>query len=241
MSAPVTYRQPVSRLWWLKKRTYFLFVMRELSSVFVAWFAVFLMMMVYAIGRGEESYQKFLDWAASPVIVVINVVALAFSLLHTVTWFVLTPQAMVVRGHGPAGAGDEGGHVAGRWVPAATVVRVGGVCRPAGDRLAVRGTHCGVGIHRLVGAPMTKRHFEPIVWLLFSGGGVVASVFLPILIVLFGLAIPLGWVQPDYDHLHAVVSHWLTRWSCWAWSSSCCFTGPTASASPWTTDSSSGG
>ena len=52
---------------------------------------------------------------------------------------------------------------------------------------------------------MTKRHFEPIVWLLFSGGGVVASVFLPILIVLFGLAIPLGWVQPDYDQLHAVV------------------------------------
>ena len=28
---------------------------------------------------------------------------------------------------------------------------------------------------------MTKRHLEPIVWLLFSGGGVVASVFLPIL------------------------------------------------------------
>ena len=58
---------------------------------------------------------------------------------------------------------------------------------------------------------MTKRHIEPIVWLLFSGGGVIASVFLPILIVLFGLAIPLGWVQPDYDHLYAVVSHWLTR------------------------------
>ena len=46
MSAPTTYRQPVSRLWWLKKRTYFLFVMRELSSVVVAWFAVFLMIMV---------------------------------------------------------------------------------------------------------------------------------------------------------------------------------------------------
>jgi fumarate reductase subunit D len=58
---------------------------------------------------------------------------------------------------------------------------------------------------------MTKRHIEPIVWLLFSGGGVIASVFLPILIVLFGLAIPLGWVRPDYDHLYAVVSHWLTR------------------------------
>ena len=58
---------------------------------------------------------------------------------------------------------------------------------------------------------MTKRRIEPILWLLFSGGGVVAAVFLPILVVLFGLAIPLGLVQPDYNHLHAVVSHWLTR------------------------------
>jgi fumarate reductase subunit D len=58
---------------------------------------------------------------------------------------------------------------------------------------------------------MTKRRIEPILWLLFSGGGVLAAVFLPVLVVLFGLAIPLGWVQPDYNHLHAVVTHWLTR------------------------------
>jgi fumarate reductase subunit D len=58
---------------------------------------------------------------------------------------------------------------------------------------------------------MTKRRIDPILWLLFSAGGVMAAVFLPVLLVLFGLAIPLGWVQPDYNHLHAVVSHWLTR------------------------------
>ncbi len=58
---------------------------------------------------------------------------------------------------------------------------------------------------------MTKRRIEPILWLLFSAGGVLAAVFLPIVVVLFGLAIPLGWVRPDYDHLHAVFSHWLTR------------------------------
>ena len=136
MSAPVTYRQPVSRLWWLKKRSYVLFVLRELSSVFVAWFAVFLMMLVFAIGRGEESYQKFLDWAASPVIVLINVVALAFSLLHTVTWFALTPQAMVVRGPGGRQVrATKEVRVAGQWVLAATVVRVGGRL-PAGVVIA---------------------------------------------------------------------------------------------------------
>jgi fumarate reductase subunit C len=135
MSAPVTYRQPVSRLWWLKKRTYLLFVMRELSSVFVAWFAVFLMVLVFAIGRGEASYQRFLDWAASPVVVVVNVVALAFSVLHTVTWFVLTPQAMVVRFRGRQVRAMKEVRVAGQWVPAATVVRVGGRL-PAGVVIA---------------------------------------------------------------------------------------------------------
>ena len=127
MSAPTTYRQPVSRLWWAKRPTYFLFLMRELSCVFVAWSAVFLVVLVYAIGRGEASYQRFLDWASSPVVIAVNVVALAFLGLHTVTWFALTPQAMVVRGPGsrPAVA-TRMVRVAGRIVPAATVIRVGG-------------------------------------------------------------------------------------------------------------------
>jgi fumarate reductase subunit D len=58
---------------------------------------------------------------------------------------------------------------------------------------------------------MTKRRLEPLLWLAFSGGGVISAVFLPVLVLLFGLAIPLGWVQPDYGHLHAVLSFWLTR------------------------------
>jgi fumarate reductase subunit D len=37
---------------------------------------------------------------------------------------------------------------------------------------------------------------EPFVWLLFSGGGVIAALTLPVLLVLFGLAFPLGWLTP---------------------------------------------
>ncbi|MGH3386405.1 MAG: fumarate reductase subunit FrdD [Nocardioidaceae bacterium] len=58
---------------------------------------------------------------------------------------------------------------------------------------------------------MTKRRVEPILWLLFSAGGVLAAVFLPVLVVLFGLAFPLGWVTPpSHAHLHAVLGHPLT-------------------------------
>ena len=55
---------------------------------------------------------------------------------------------------------------------------------------------------------MTKRRVEPLVWLMFSAGGVMAAVFLPILVLLFGLAFPLGLLDPpDYGHLRAVISH----------------------------------
>ena len=91
------YRPRVSTWWWTRKRTYFVFVMRELSSIFVAWFVVFLLLFVFAVGRSEAAYHRFLDWASSPWVVVLNVITLAFVLLHTVTWFAVTPQAMAVR------------------------------------------------------------------------------------------------------------------------------------------------
>jgi fumarate reductase subunit C len=94
------YRRPISTWWWTRRRSYFVFVMRELSSIFVAWFVVFLLLLVHAVDRGPAAYDDFLDWAASPWIVVLNLIAMGFLLLHTVTWFNLTPQAMPVRVRG---------------------------------------------------------------------------------------------------------------------------------------------
>ena len=69
----------------------------ELSSLFVAWYVLFLLLLVLSVDSGDAAYADFLDWAASPVIVVINVLAFAFIVVHTVTWFLVTPQAMVLR------------------------------------------------------------------------------------------------------------------------------------------------
>jgi fumarate reductase subunit D len=39
----------------------------------------------------------------------------------------------------------------------------------------------------------------------------MAALFLPVLVLLFGLAFPLGWISPpDYDHLSGLVSNPLT-------------------------------
>ena len=91
------YRRPISTWWWTRKRSYLVFVMRELSSFFVAWFVAFLLVLVASVGRSEAAYRSFLDWAAAPWLVAINVVAFGFLVLHVVTWFSLTPKAMDVR------------------------------------------------------------------------------------------------------------------------------------------------
>ncbi|HEX6149132.1 fumarate reductase subunit C [Nocardioides sp.] len=107
MSEDLTYRRPISTWWWLRKRSYFLFVMRELSSIFVAWLVLYLLLFVRAVFEGEEAYRDFLDRASSGPLLVLNVLAFGFLLLHTVTWFGVTPQAMDLRVRGqkvPKGA-----------------------------------------------------------------------------------------------------------------------------------------
>src|SRR2546425_5286393 len=49
---------------------------------------------------------------------------------------------------------------------------------------------------------------EPFLWTLFSAGGVVAAFLVPVHLFLWGLAFPLGWIQPPaYERIVALVAH----------------------------------
>jgi fumarate reductase subunit C len=100
MTSPLQarYHRPrMPLLWWTRRRSYAVFMLRELSSVFVAVFVVELLLLVRAVAGGPAAYQGFLDALTHPAVVVLNLVALAFVLLHAVTFANLTPRAMVVR------------------------------------------------------------------------------------------------------------------------------------------------
>jgi fumarate reductase subunit D len=59
---------------------------------------------------------------------------------------------------------------------------------------------------------MNKRSNEPFLWMLFSAGGVVSAMLMPVHLFLFGLAFPLGWLDaPSHERLLAIVRHPLTR------------------------------
>lgn len=102
---PRWYRVRVSTYWWLTKWSYMKFVLRELSSIFVAWFVVLTLLQIRCLSQGPEAYARWQEWMRNPFLIAGNVVTLFFVLWHTVTWFNLAPRAMAVR-------------VAGKRVPA---------------------------------------------------------------------------------------------------------------------------
>ena len=94
---PKSYHPRVSTYWWLGRWPYLKFILRELSSVFVAFFVVVTLLQIRALGQGPVEYAAFQQWLRSPLILAINAVSFLFVMFHTVTWFNLAPKAMAVR------------------------------------------------------------------------------------------------------------------------------------------------
>ncbi|MFI6480633.1 hypothetical protein ACIBH1_22095 [Nonomuraea sp. NPDC050663] len=84
-----TYHAKRDHLWFLRNRNYTVFVARELTSVFVAWTIVYLMLVIDA--GGPPSF------AGEPWMIAINVVAFAATAFHAITFLNLAPKATVVR------------------------------------------------------------------------------------------------------------------------------------------------
>jgi fumarate reductase subunit C len=94
---PRWYRSRVSTWWWLARWSYLKFILREISSVFVAWFVVLLLLQIRALSRGPWAYADFERWLQNPLVVLLNLITLFFVVFHAVTWFNLAPRAMAIR------------------------------------------------------------------------------------------------------------------------------------------------
>jgi fumarate reductase subunit C len=92
---PRWLRPRMSTYWWAGKWPYVKFILRELSSVFVAWFVIYLLIMVRMVSRGPDGYLSFLDLSAHPVVLTVNIIAFFFITFHALTWFAVAPQAIV--------------------------------------------------------------------------------------------------------------------------------------------------
>src|SRR5713226_2637108 len=97
---PRWYRSRVSTWWWLARWPYLKFILREISSVFVAWFVVVLLLQIRALSRRSEAYAAFERWLQNPLILLSNLMTLFFVVCQAVTWFNVASREMAVRFRG---------------------------------------------------------------------------------------------------------------------------------------------
>jgi fumarate reductase subunit C len=94
---PAPYQRRMPIFWWLGKGAYTKFIVRELTSLGVAYTALLLLALAWSLGRGAESYQALLNWLARPWVLALNILAFLALLFHTVTWLNLAPKALVLK------------------------------------------------------------------------------------------------------------------------------------------------
>ena len=94
---PKLYRKPIPILWWTQKWVHTKFILRDITCVFVAFYAIMLMIQISAISRGSESYDAFFKWLQTPGSLILHFIAFLFLLLHSITWFSLFQKAVVLR------------------------------------------------------------------------------------------------------------------------------------------------
>jgi len=94
---PEIYMPGISIFWWMKRKPYVLFILRELTSIVVAVYVLFTLYMVYTLNQGEPAWQSLLACLETPLSITLHVVALAALLFHSFTWFWIAPTAVVLR------------------------------------------------------------------------------------------------------------------------------------------------
>lgn len=88
-------KQPAT--WWLKRPGYVRFMIREITSVFIAAFLVVLLMTLCRAAQGPAAYQAWMETLRGPGWILFHVVALLFAIYHSVTWLKVIGIVQVVR------------------------------------------------------------------------------------------------------------------------------------------------
>jgi fumarate reductase subunit C len=119
------YIREVKRTWWLGQPRYVLYMIRELTSLFIGLYCAGLAIGLVRLAEGRQAWESFLAAAASPLGVLLQLMCLAFAAYHSITWFAVTPKAMplMLKGEPVAARTIVGAHYAA-WALVSLVVLV---------------------------------------------------------------------------------------------------------------------
>ena len=101
--------------WWRRNPYFMRYMVREASAVFLAVYAVILLVGLFRLSQGQAAYDAWLAALTSPLSMVFHWIALLTVCYHSYTWWKVMPKTLPML------------HVGGRRVPEITLSAVGWV------------------------------------------------------------------------------------------------------------------
>ncbi|KPA53351.1 MULTISPECIES: fumarate reductase subunit FrdC [Photobacterium] len=97
MSNRKPYVREMKRTWWKDSSFYRFYMIREATVLPLIFFTICLTFGLGSLVKGPEAWQTWLNFMANPVVIILNILALAGSLFHAFTYFNMMPQVVPIR------------------------------------------------------------------------------------------------------------------------------------------------
>jgi fumarate reductase subunit C len=78
--------------WWRRNPYFLRYMLREASALFLAGYALVLLLGLYRLWQGEAAYAAWRQWLGTPASIGLHALALLFALYHSLTWFQVMPK-----------------------------------------------------------------------------------------------------------------------------------------------------
>jgi len=88
------YVRPMTWRWIVRHPRYVRYMAREFSCLFIGGWTLLMVWGLKQLAEGPAAWAAFLECLQSPASIVFHVLALAFAVYHSITWFNLTPKAL---------------------------------------------------------------------------------------------------------------------------------------------------
>lgn len=86
--------RPVTSEWIFRHPRYLRYMVREFSCLFIGGWTLLMVWGLKQLAEGPAAWGVFLEVLRTPESIVFHLLALAFAVYHSVTWFNLTPKAL---------------------------------------------------------------------------------------------------------------------------------------------------
>lgn len=97
MNSKPYVREVSKTTWFLSHPRYKRYMAREVTCIFIFAYTFLLIAALGALANGQEAFDAFVLGLGGPLGVLFNVVVLIATVYHSLSWFVVTPQAMPIQ------------------------------------------------------------------------------------------------------------------------------------------------